>query len=94
MSPKLALLICATSLIMAAPASAQNRDGDRPDRPRREEGGARPASAPTQAPPREDVFSAAARFRAIGFGTGGSLRNRKPVLAGARVARAATSASH
>ncbi len=51
MSPKLALLICATSLIMAAPASAQNRDGDRPDRPRREEGGARPASAPTQAPP-------------------------------------------
>ena len=51
MPSKLALLICATSLVVAVSASAQNRDGDRPDRPRREEGGARPASAPAQNPP-------------------------------------------
>ena len=53
MSSKIALLICATSLVVAAPASAQNRDGDRPDHSRREQGAARPASAPAQsAPPR------------------------------------------
>ena len=48
MSSKVAVLICATSLLLVSHASAQNRDGDRPDHPRRDEGGARPASSPAQ----------------------------------------------
>ena len=51
MSSKIVLLICATSLTVAAPAFAQYRDGDRPDHPRREQGGARPAAAPAQGAP-------------------------------------------
>lgn len=51
MSSKIVLLICATSLTVAGLAFAQSRDGDRPDHPRREQGGARPASAPAQGAP-------------------------------------------
>lgn len=46
MSAKLSLLICAAGLTLTAPAFAQNRDADRPDRPRSEQRDSRPPGPP------------------------------------------------